>query len=64
MWSAPHRRKPQEKNFPTTADENSAPPNNSNIVHNTKQDDDITYGNILGGTNMFQTIRIFFDPKV
>ena len=48
LWSALHRRKPQEKYSPTTSDEKSPPPTISSSVQYTKQDDDITYGNILG----------------
>ena len=48
LWSALHRKKPQEKYSPTTADEKSPPPTISSNVHYTKQDDDITYGDILG----------------
>ena len=48
LWSALHNRKPQEKYSPTTADEKSPQPTISSSVQYTKQDDDITYGNILG----------------
>ena len=48
LWSVLHRREPQEKYSPRTADEKSPPPTISSSVQYTKQDDEITYGNILG----------------
>ena len=48
LWSVLHRKKPQDKYSTTTADEKFTPPIISSSVHYTKQNDDITYSNILG----------------
>ena len=59
LWSVLHRREPQEKYSHTTANGRSPPPTISSSVQYTKQDDEVTYDNILGESLYITLINAF-----
>ena len=59
LWSLLHRREPQEKYSHTTTNGRSPPPTISSSVQYTKQDDEITYDNILGESLCIMLIKAF-----